>query len=431
MKNLSSIILQLKYNLKKSLRAWLIISSLMPLFSPLSAEVINLSSGQEISQELMGDDNADFTLLWLHSERGVVANLKKTLNKVTQTKSVKIILPDFHDSYFIPVTRSSLDAIPQQDLEEYIEHIALKTKPKKLFILAMSRAAGPLLKAAYNLQLKQKNKIAGIILLAPYLQTQTPEIGKKAQYLAIASKSNLPLYLIQAERSPRFIPLPLLVKQLERGGSPLFTHILKDVHGGFQQRDLADLREKDLQALSNFPNTVYNALSLLNNTQAAPFNNTDELSEKTATKKAPPGLHALNMTVPALKLKDLKGGSHPLSDYKGKTVIVSFWASWCRPCLEEMPSLVKLKQNNSDNLEILAVNIRENKETIQRFTKAMNINFPILQDTDSTTVKDWKVYVYPSNFIIDKMGKLRFAATGAMDWQDQSITQLLAKLIRE
>ena len=135
MKNLSSIILQLKYNLKKSLRAWLIISSLMPLFSPLSAEVISLSSGQEISQELMGDDNADFTLLWLHSERGVVANLKKTLNKVTQTKSVKIILPDFHDSYFIPVTRSSLDAIPQQDLEEYIEHIALKTKPKKLFIL--------------------------------------------------------------------------------------------------------------------------------------------------------------------------------------------------------------------------------------------------------------------------------------------------------
>ena len=61
----------------------------------------------------------------------------------------------------------------------------------------------------------------------------------------------------------------------------------------------------------------------------------------------------------------------------------------------------------------------------------MNINFPILQDTDSATVKDWKVYVYPSNFIIDKMGKLRFAATGAMDWQDQSITQLLAKLIRE
>jgi thiol-disulfide isomerase/thioredoxin len=431
MKNLNYIILKTKQSLKQSLKIWLITVSLISFFSPLTAEVINLSSGQEISQQTLGDDNAEFTLLWLHSERGVVPNLKDTLTKVAQQKSVKIILPDFHDSYFIPVTRSSLDKIPQKDLEEFINKVAQNTKPKKLFILAMSRAAGPALKAAYSLQLKQKNSIAGIILLAPYLQIQTPEIGKKAQYLAIASKSNLPLYLIQAERSPRFIPLPHLIKQLEKGGSPLFTHIIKDVHGGFQQRDYADLRDKDLQALKNFPNTINNALVLLKNTQAAPFDNTNKLTEKATVKKSAPGLQAINMGVPTLQLKDLNGRSHQLSDYLGKTVIVSFWASWCRPCLEEMPSLVKLKQNNKDKLEILAINIRENKETILHFTKAMNINFPILQDNDSTTVKDWKVYVYPSNFIINKKGELRFAATGAMDWQDQNITNLINKLITE
>ncbi len=329
------------------------------------------------------------------------------------------------------MTRSSLDKIPQQDLDDYIQQVAQQTKPNKLFILAMSHAAGPLLKTAYNLQLKQKKQLAGIILLAPYLQKQTPEIGKKAQYQNIASKSNLPLYLIQAERSPRFIPLPHLIKRLEKGGSPLFTHILKDVHGGFQQRDLADLRDKDLQALKNFPNTIYNALALLRNTQAAPFNNTKNLTQKTIIKKALPGLQTLNMALPALKLNDLNGRSHQLSDYQGKTVIVSFWASWCRPCLEEMPSLVKLKQNYNDKLEVLAVNIRENKETILRFTEAMNVNFPILQDKNSTTVKDWKVYVYPSNFIVDKKGVLRFAATGAMDWQDQSITELLTQLMKK
>ena len=390
-----------------------------------------LASDQDITGEAFGADDAEFSLLWLHSERGVVPNLQKTLNAIATEKSVKVILPDFHESYFTPVTRSSLDKIPQKDLEDYILRVAADIAPKKLYVFAMSRFAGLVLKVAYNLQLEQKNPIAGVILLAPYLQTQTPEIGKKASYLDIASHSNLPLYLIQAERSPRYIPLPNVIKELEKGGSPLFVHVLKDVHGGFQQRDLVDLREKDIQALKDFPNTVYNALSLLDDTQPAPFKAMNTQVSTQTKKKRHNGLQPLVMATPALKMNDLAARSHDLSDYKGKTVIVSFWASWCRPCLDEMPSLVKLKETHKDKLEILGVNIREDKDIIQHFTKDMNINFPLLQDMHSKAVKDWNVYVYPSNFIVDKTGKLRYAATGAMDWQDKEVSLLLQSLINE
>ena len=93
-----------------------------------------------------------------------------------------------------------------------------------------------------------------------------------------------------------------------------------------------------------------------------------------------------------------------------------------------MPSLVKLKEKYRDNLEILAVNVGEDKTTIEKFTNAMNINFPILQDLTSNTTKNWKVYVYPSNYIVDKAGKLRYAAKGALDWQDADIEKLLEAL---
>jgi len=135
------------------------------------------------------------------------------------------------------------------------------------------------------------------------------------------------------------------------------------------------------------------------------------------------------MKTPELILNDIQGNPHNLTDYKGKVVPISFWASWCRPCLEEMPSLVKLKEKYADKLEILAVNIREDKATIEKFTEPMKINFPLLQDKNSDTVKNWKVYVYPSNYIVDKEGKLRFAATGSMDWQGNEEESAIESLL--
>ena len=93
-----------------------------------------------------------------------------------------------------------------------------------------------------------------------------------------------------------------------------------------------------------------------------------------------------------------------------------------------MPSLVALKKKYKNKLEILAVNILEEKATIEKFTNPMKINFPILQDKDSKTVTAWKVYVYPSNYILDQTGTLRYAVTGAIDWQAQDVADILDKL---
>ncbi len=395
----------------------------------IEAETLILPSEQEITIEKYGDSSSKNHILWMHAERGISGELQKMVLAISKQKDIQVLLPDWLDSYFIEPTRSSLEKIPQQDYEDLIAHYAkLYSKTDdKLFIVATSRASSLVLNSIHRLQTQGIKSFAGIIFISPYLQKQSPEIGESLEYQTIASHSNLPIYIFQSERSPRYIPLPLLSQELEKGGSPVFVHRLLNTSGGFHMRDKSDLTEEDLKARELFPKQIANALAMLKLSEPAPLKPLAKY-EKNIRKRSTQRLQQVSFPTPALALKDLAGNLHNLNDYKGKTVLVSFWASWCRPCLEEMPSLVKLKEEHKDNLEILAVNVGEEKATIEKFTGAMNINFPLLQDLGSSTTKDWKVYVYPSNYIVDKTGKLVYAAKGALDWQDADIEAVLEAL---
>jgi len=399
--------------------------------SNLQAETVTLPSGQEISVENIGNPSAKNHLLWVHSTHGISEELTQTITEVAEQEAVNILLPDWLDSYFIPPSRLALEKIPEQDFIALVKHYA-QQYPENFFLLGTGRAASLVLKAAYVLQTEGINNIQGIILIAPYLQKGIPDIGKDIDYQEITTLSNLPLYVIQAERSPRYLPFPKLIQALEKGGSPVYTHILKDIRGGYHERSADQLKEKDIQARAQFPSLIGNALQLLKTTEKAPLprrHASDKITQK-SSKPMPMQLQQVSFDTPDINLTDLEGRTHKLADYHGKIVLVSFWASWCRPCIEEMPSLVQLKNKYADKLEILAVNIGEDKKTISQFIQKMQINFPILLDTNSHTVKAWKVFVYPSNYIVDGSGQIRYASTGALDWQDPAIDTLMESLLR-
>ncbi len=402
----------------------LFIISSLSLFGAY-AESVLLPSDQEVNVEEYGSEDSKKHLLWLPSERGITSELQKSVLAISKQNDLHILMPDWHDSYFLDPSRSSLDKIPTQDYKDLIKHYA--SKYDKLYIAASSRATSIALKVAHQLQTEKTSSIAGFILIAPYLQIQTPEIGNNIEYQDIAKHSNLPLYVFQAERSPRFVPLPQLIKALEQGGSQVYTHILKGVSGGFEFRDNEDLTAVDIEAKKAFPKQINNALTMLGLAEPAPLKPITSY-ETNKAKRRPNTLKEVTLATPELELKDLNGDNHSLKDYKNKIVVVSFWASWCRPCIEEMPSLVKLKEKYKEDLEILAVNVREEIEVINTFTKTMAINFPILKDTNSEITEAWKVYVYPSNFIVDRTGKLKYAATGAMDWQEPEIEAVIDRL---
>ncbi len=131
-------------------------------------------------------------------------------------------------------------------------------------------------------------------------------------------------------------------------------------------------------------------------------------------------------------LPDLKDQQHSLSDYRGKVVLVNFWASWCPPCIYEMPELTRLKKQLADKpFEILALNVGEKKYRVRKFVKLINFNLPVLLDTPKDTFNTWGVKTLPTSFLIDAEGNIRYRVRGNPDWEDKNTLAVIEQLILE
>lgn len=135
---------------------------------------------------------------------------------------------------------------------------------------------------------------------------------------------------------------------------------------------------------------------------------------------------------PALQLKDLAGKPHDLKDYRGKVVMVQFWASYCPPCFKEMPSMVRLEQKLAGKpFVILAVNMGETDKEVKEFLAKVKTDFTILMDNDGKALADWKVFVAPSTFLVDPKGVIRYTLQGGAEWDApeyvKKINELLGK----
>jgi thiol-disulfide isomerase/thioredoxin len=128
---------------------------------------------------------------------------------------------------------------------------------------------------------------------------------------------------------------------------------------------------------------------------------------------------------PALALDSMQGEAMNLEQFKGKVVLVQFWATYCTPCRVEMPSMNRLQAKLGDQFKILAINMGEEMEEVQQFVDEVKPEFTILMDTDGSALAEWKVFVAPASFLIDTTGKIRYTLYGATEWDsEETILQL-------
>lgn len=117
-------------------------------------------------------------------------------------------------------------------------------------------------------------------------------------------------------------------------------------------------------------------------------------------------------------LEDLKGNKVTLSELKGKKVFLNFWASWCGPCKAEMPDIEKLYQEAKDSdLVILAVNVGEDKKTVQKFIDDNKYSFPVLLDTTGEVSQLYQVSGIPTTYFINSGGFLADGANGSIPYE--------------
>ncbi len=125
---------------------------------------------------------------------------------------------------------------------------------------------------------------------------------------------------------------------------------------------------------------------------------------------------------PDFSLPDIDGEKHSLSDYRGKVLIVNFWATWCPPCRAEMPSMERAwKRYQGRGLVIVAVNVGEGEDAIFQFTAEHPVTFPIVLDEDSKVVTDWGVRGLPTTFVVDPQGRVVYRAIGGREWDDPAL----------
>ncbi len=134
---------------------------------------------------------------------------------------------------------------------------------------------------------------------------------------------------------------------------------------------------------------------------------------------------------PELGMRDLDGVNHTLAGHRGKVLIVNFWATWCPPCREEMPSMERAWQGVRDEgVVLLAINVGETEEQIRNFTGKYPVTFPLLLDEDGSETRRWPVQGLPTTYVVDAEGRLVFRAIGARDWDDPALLDQVMGLTR-
>lgn len=132
---------------------------------------------------------------------------------------------------------------------------------------------------------------------------------------------------------------------------------------------------------------------------------------------------------PDFVLKDMDGNQYQLSDYRGQVVIINFWATWCPPCRDEMPSMQSAwEQLEQEGIYMLGINVGEDEDTIFQFTADYPVEFPLLMDSDSSVINQWPVRGVPTTFVVDPKGQIIYRAIGGREWDDPVLLELVKAL---
>jgi len=128
-------------------------------------------------------------------------------------------------------------------------------------------------------------------------------------------------------------------------------------------------------------------------------------------------------------LTDLNGNKVSLKDYQGKVIMLNFWATWCPPCREEMPSMEEMnREMKGKNFVMLAVNVQEKESTVKSFVDKFKYTFPVIIDEKAEAAARYQIRSIPTTYIIDTKGKIAGAYIGGRDWNTAEVIRVFSEL---
>ncbi|MEE4379859.1 MAG: TlpA disulfide reductase family protein [Candidatus Competibacteraceae bacterium] len=139
--------------------------------------------------------------------------------------------------------------------------------------------------------------------------------------------------------------------------------------------------------------------------------------------------HSNPQPAPAFTLEDPEGKRYTLADFQGKVTIVNFWATWCPPCVKEMPSLQRAwEQLRQEDIQVIAINMGQDREDIAYFLSKYPVDFPLLLDTDVAVSESWGVKGLPTTYVLDASTRMVIEVIGEREWDDPELLEQVRAL---
>jgi thiol-disulfide isomerase/thioredoxin len=395
----------------------------------VQARDVRLADGTDVPVTVFAA-RGDTLLLWLPS--GIPgASPEAALADKLRALGVEVWRADVLEARFLPTLESSLEQVPDSDIITLID--TARATGKRVTILASARAGVLALRGAQAWQRAHPGAagLDGVILLHPNLYLGPPDPGREAEFHPIVARTQLPVHVIQPEKSPWRFRLDALKAALEQGGARVTLQLLPGVRDRFYFR--AEATPEEDAATVRLPSQLRAAIDNLRRAALTLPAATTPLAAKSAVTHASiRGLQAYrgDPSPPPLQLLALDGQAYDLTQLRGRVVLVNFWASWCPPCVREMPSMQRLKEKLAGRpFTVLAVNMAEPDQDVRAFLKRVTVDFPLLMDRDGAALKSWKVFVFPTSFVLDPAGRIRFGVFGEVEWDSPEVLEKIDGLL--
>ena len=403
----------------------LVAAALLVVPPAASARDVRVAEGIDVTVAVHAAAG-DRLILWLPS--GIEgAEPDEVQAEKIRTLGIEVWRADLFGARFLPALESSLEQVPEKDIGALID--AARQHGKRVTLLASASAGLLALRGAQAWQRAHPGVTAldGVILIHPNLYLGPPEAGREPEFHPQVTNTNLSVHIVQPQKSPWHFRLDSLQSALERGGARVTLQLLPEVRDRYYFR--ADATDAENVEAARFPEVINRAIDNLRGTPFVRSPRGASVANTVATQTRQRGLQPYRGSPhpPALQLADLAGGFHDLKQLRKRVVLVNFWASWCPPCVHEMPSMQRLKEKLAGRpFTILAVNMAESSKDVRAFLNKSAVDFPVLMDRDGAVLKRWKVFVFPTSFVVDTDGHIRFGVVGEVEWDSPEV---MAKLI--
>lgn len=389
--------------------------------------VISISPDIEITVEHF-PSKGKYLVLWLAPEYGFREG-HRSLARLLVKQDIEVWQANIAESLFLPQGSSTLKNLDGKYVADIIEQAHKKTA-KKIIVLGDAYASINALGGAHNWQQRKQTQdyFIGAILFSPYAYSSIPPLGQLPEYMPIISSTNIPLMIFQSTKSGTFNQFNSLLEKLQQHNNPVYTRLIPNIMSLFYAEKPTKQMVQHANSISKNIRKIVPVLEK-HKVPAIPIKLNEIKKHKSGIDIYLKEYHGEISPLP-IDLISAYGDKVKKSNFKGQVTIINFWATWCTPCIREIPSLNRLKSKMKGlPFELISINYAEDTKTILDFMKKVAVDFPVLLDPDGSFAKKWNTITYPSTFVIDKKGNIKYGVNAAIEWDSPEFIEKIKTLL--